>query len=63
MSDLALIVIGIVVFVGLAIALAGPVRAWLSSESKVFLHDLKADDELDLEEAQREATAEQRPRT
>lgn len=63
MSDLALIVIGIVVFVGLAIALAGPIRAWLSSESKVFLHDLKADDELDLEEAQREATAEQRPRT
>ncbi len=61
MSDLVLIVIGIAVFIGLVVALAGPIRAWFSDESKVFLHDLKPADELDLEEAQREATAETRP--
>ena len=57
MTDIA-IIIGIVVFLGLLVALAGPIRAWFSDESKVFLHDIKAADELDLEEAQREATAE-----
>lgn len=57
MTDLA-ILIGIVVFLGLLLALAGPIRAWFSDESKVFLHDIKAADELDLEEAQREANAE-----
>ena len=62
MSDLAYILIGIAVFIGLVVALAGPVRAWFSSESTVFLHDLKPNDELDLEEAQREATAESAPR-
>jgi hypothetical protein len=56
MTDLVAL-IGIVVFVGLLAALAGPIRAWFSDESKVFLHDIKANDELDLEEAQREATA------
>lgn len=61
MTDFA-ILIGIVVFVGLLVALAGPIRAWFSDESKVFLHDIKANDELDLEEAQREATAEVRPK-
>ena len=61
MSDFVFPVIGVVVFIGLVVALAGPIRAWFSSESKVFLHDLKADDELDLEEAQREATAQTRP--
>ena len=60
MSDLVLILVGIAVFVGLVVALAGPIRAWFSDESKVFLHDIKANDELDLEEAQREATAEVR---
>lgn len=49
--------IGIIVFAGLALALAGPIRAWFSDESKVFLHDLKANDEIDLEGEQREAVA------
>jgi len=60
MSDIV-IFIGIVVFVGLLLALAGPIRAWFSDESKLFLHDIKANDEIDLEEAQREATAEKKP--
>jgi hypothetical protein len=50
--------VGVVVFAGLVLALAGPVRAWFSDESKVFLHDIKAADEIELEEAEREATAE-----
>jgi len=54
--------IGILAFGGLVLALAGPIRAWFSDESKLFLHDIRAADELDLEEAQREATAEARPR-
>ena len=62
MSDLVLIAIGIAVFVAMAVALAGPIRAWFSDESKVFLHDIKPNDELDLEEAQREATAKTAPR-
>ena len=53
--------IGIVVFLGLLVALAGPIRGYFSSESKVFLHDLKANDEIELEEAQREATATVKP--
>lgn len=61
MTDIA-ILIGIVVFLGLLVALAGPIRAWFSDESKVFLHDIRAADELDLEGAQREATAETRPK-
>jgi hypothetical protein len=60
MTGLTLL-IGIVVFVALVIALAGPVRGWFTSESKVFLHDLPARDEIELEEAQREATAEPKP--
>ncbi len=50
--------VGIVVFAGLVLALAGPIRAWFSDESKVFLHDIKANDEIDLEEVEREAEAE-----
>lgn len=49
--------VGIVVFLGLIVALAGPIRAWFSEESKVFLHDIKANDEIELEEAEREAEA------
>jgi FlaG/FlaF family flagellin (archaellin) len=60
MSDLVFPIIGLVVFIALVVALAGPIRSYFSEESKVFLHDIKADDELDLEEAQREATAETR---
>lgn len=60
MTSLTLL-IGIVVFVGLVAALAGPIRAWFGSESKVFLHDLPAREEIELEEAQREATAEPKP--
>ena len=60
MTDFVLL-IGVVVFLGLLAALAGPIRAWFSDESKVFLHDIKANDEIDLEEAQREAVAEARP--
>ena len=56
------VLIGIVVFLGLLVALAGPVRAWFSDESKLFLHDIKPNDELDLEEAQREATAKAVPK-
>lgn len=56
MTDFA-ILIGIVVFLGLLVALAGPIRAWFSDESKLFLHDIKPNDELDLEEVQREAGA------
>lgn len=61
MSDFV-VLIGIVVFLGLLAALAGPIRAWFSDESKLFLHDIKANDELDLEEVQREATAETPPK-
>ena len=61
MTDLV-VLIGIVVFLGLLIALAGPIRAWFSDESKLFLHDIKPNDELDLEEAQREATAKAVPK-
>jgi FlaG/FlaF family flagellin (archaellin) len=60
MSDLVFPVIGVVVFIALVVALAGPIRSYFSEESKVFLHDIKAEDELDLEEAQREATAQTR---
>jgi hypothetical protein len=56
------ILIGIVVFLGLLVALAGPIRSYFSTESKLFLHDLKANDEIDLEGEQREATAVEKPR-
>jgi hypothetical protein len=56
------VLIGIVVFLGLLVALAGPIRAWFSDESKLFLHDIKPNDELDLEEAQREAGAKAVPK-
>lgn len=47
--------IGILAFIGLLVALAGPVRSYFSDRSKLFLENIPAESEEELEDAIREA--------